>query len=353
MQYIDYDRKIEYSTLTKEATKIKMKEELLSEEMRLLYVALTRAREHLIITGIEKDLEKSLKEKENSLEGSRTDKINKGILKKAKSYLDWLELINIHNKEFKNCIDINYYNDLTDFNENENQESVINIQDIKVSEKVKELLNFEYYYKDLCKIESKTSVSKITKQSELKDITFKRPDFLETKTKLTNAEKGTLIHLIIQKLDYKKNYTREKIIELLEELQYKNIITKAHEEAIDIEKILRFTESKLFERISKAKNIYKEKPFYINIPANTLYETKLQDNILVQGIIDLYFIDENEKIVLVDFKTDFVEESEKELILKYKNQLGLYKQALEDGLKRKVDETYIYSLYLNKLIKIN
>ena len=131
MQYIDYDRKIEYSTLTKEAIKIKMKEELLSEEMRLLYVALTRAREHLIITWIEKDLEKSLKEKEELLENCKTDKINKGNLKKAKSYLDWLELVNLHNKNFKNYIDINYYNNLEEIKESKDTKATIIYQKLQ------------------------------------------------------------------------------------------------------------------------------------------------------------------------------------------------------------------------------
>ena len=85
--YIDSERKLQYSTLAKEAIKIKSKEEIISEEMRVLYVALTRAKERLIVTGISKDLEKDLKEKEELLNlYSKEDKINTNVLKKYKSY---------------------------------------------------------------------------------------------------------------------------------------------------------------------------------------------------------------------------------------------------------------------------
>ena len=77
------------------------------------------------------------------------------------------------------------------------------------------------------------------------------------------------------------------------------------------------------------------------------------ENILVQGIIDLYYIDKNGKLVLVDYKTDYVEaEKENELVEKYKEQLYLYKDALEKALNRKVDRMWIYSLYLNESIVI-
>ena len=94
VNYIDSDKKLQYSTLAKEAIKIKSKEEIISEEMRVLYVALTRAKERLIVTGVSKDLEKDLKEKEELLSlYLKDDKINKGLLKKYKSYLDWIELV--------------------------------------------------------------------------------------------------------------------------------------------------------------------------------------------------------------------------------------------------------------------
>ena len=102
-----------------------------------------------------------------------------------------------------------------------------------------------------------------------------------------------------------------------------------------------------------AKQVEKEKPFYINIPASEVYNEQVEENILVQGIIDLYYINENDELVLVDYKTDYVEAGkEKDLISKYSKQLDLYKQALESALHRKVDRVYIYSVFLEKEIEI-
>lgn len=103
--------------------------------------------------------------------------------------------------------------------------------------------------------------------------------------------------------------------------------------------------------MKKAKKVNKEKPFYINIPAKELYEEDVPEKILVQGIIDLYYINEKDELVLVDYKTDFVQREE-ELKEKYKTQLLLYKKALEEALCKKVDSIYIYSTFLGKEIEL-
>ena len=132
-------------------------------------------------------------------------------------------------------------------------------------------------------------------------------------------------------------------------MHQRNIITLKEKEAINPLKILEFTKSKIWKQLKDAKAIYKEKPFYIELPANEINSNNIDDNVLVQGIIDLYYITKDDKLVLVDYKTDYVEK-EVDLVNKYKVQLELYKNALEDALKRKVDKIYIYSVYLNKEI---
>ena len=95
----------------------------------------------------------------------------------------------------------------------------------------------------------------------------------------------------------------------------------------------------------------REKPFYITIPASELYGNNLQEEILVQGIIDLFYINSQDELILVDYKTDHIT-SKEELIQKYKKQLELYKRALEEALDKKVSKIYIYSTYLDKEIAI-
>ena len=87
------------------------------------------------------------------------------------------------------------------------------------------------------------------------------------------------------------------------------------------------------------------------LPASEIYGSDAKEKILVQGIIDLYYINKNDELILLDYKTDFVKE-ETDLIDKYKIQLDIYKRALEYSLKRKVDKVYIYSLCLQKAIEL-
>ena len=156
----------------------------------------------------------------------------------------------------------------------------------------------------------------------------------------------------MQKLNEKKDYNLEEINGLINELVSKEIITQKEAESINPYKILQFTKSNIWKELKEAREVFREKPFYINIPAKSIYE-KAQDEILVQGIIDLYYIDKHDNLVLLDYKTDYIENgNEQELINKYKNQLDLYKEALENALKRKVDKVYIYSVYLGKEIEI-
>ena len=366
VNYIDSEKKIQYSTLSKEAIKSISKDELLSEEMRVLYVALTRAKERLIITGVSKGVEEDLKEKEELLELYNEEKINKNILKKYKSYLDWIELVALNNKDDINMqINIIDKNDILEHKQ-EKEESVAirdfkdleeiatNIENRDDEEKLKEILAWEYNNIEASKIESKTSVSKIKMQNaidELTTISLNSPKFLKDEEKITGSRKGTIIHLCMQKLNPKEEYNQEKVNYILQNLVLKNIITAEEKEAVNISTILNFTKSKIWEELKNASLIEKEKPFYINIPAKDIYGNEIEDEVLVQGIIDLYYINKNNKLVLVDYKTDYVKNGE-ELIEKYKVQLEIYKTALEEALQRKVDKVYIYSTYLDKPIFI-
>ena len=256
--------------------------------------------------------------------------------------------------------------------------------------KIEVILNFEYKHKLATTIPTMSSVTqikqmqdnikggkvgkedkeeateKLNKSNLLKDnkagkehkeetaITFDKPKFLkeDKENKLTNAEKGTLVHLCMQHLNEKVEYNLEKIKELVEELEIKEIITSKEKENINLYKILEFTKSNIWKEMKKAKKLYKERPFFINISAKEIYKEEIEEKLLIQGIIDLYYINENDEIILVDYKTDYVERGkEQELIGKYKKQLELYCKAIEEANKKQVSRIYIYSVYLGREIE--
>lgn len=369
-QYIESDRYIEFKTLAKKALAIKAKNEAISEEMRILYVALTRAKEKLIIVGRQKDVNKKMSEKQKLLEIYSTiddNKINPYLLQKYKTYLDWLELIYLKegvantknlftvniNKREKTSVKIE--NEVEDISKKIIEESNKN-NDEQEKEKIKEVLNWQYKHQSIEGIPTKTSVSKLKENKEQEVQITQEPKFIneEAKTKLTGAQKGTLIHLCLQKMKETEEYNLEKITELIEELKDKEIITEIEAQNIDKEKLLEYTNSQLWTELKQAKEIHKEHPFYINIKASRIYNQinkEDDEDILVQGVIDLFFIDKDDKLILVDYKTDYVQ-NENELVEEYKGQLDLYKEALEQSLDKKVDKMCIYSVYLNKLIEI-
>lgn len=353
-KYINFERKIEYNTIAKEAIKIKSKTELLSEEMRLLYVALTRAKEKIIITGVEKDLQKALENKQKELDMyGGAQKIPLNLVKKSKTYLDWLEYVYLFNKE-KNIIEFNKIvleNEKTkEENDNKKEKKIDVIKDISKEQKeeLNKKLTWKYKYIESTKIEGKTSVSAIAKYGEKNIQIVEKPKFMQNIEILNKAEIGTLMHLILQKLDFRENYNEKTLNDLIQKLIYLNIVTEKQSQYIDKKRLLEFTKTELFKEIQNAKEIYKEQPFHMSV-----IDENTKESILIQGIIDLYYINQNNEIVLVDYKTEYVEKNnEQELIEKYKPQLKIYKKAIEEALNKNVEKVYIYSVYLNKEILV-
>ena len=336
-----------------------------------MYVALTRAKEKIIITGIQKDSEKEIEKitKEINRYKKQGDKINPILVKKYKKYLDWILLVYCYDKDkLCNITNLNVFNKQKLLKELKNEEKD-NINVLELLEenksnkerfmKIDKILSYSYPNKTSTIIPTKTSVTSIKQMKnkpKISDITqLPKPEFLRNKEqeKITSTQKGTLIHLCMQKLDEKQDYDLQKVKDLIENLQKKQIINDKEKESINPYKILEFTKSKIWSDLKEAKEIYREKPFYINIPAKEVYEDEnIDDKILVQGIIDLYYIGKNDDLILVDYKTDYVQ-NENELINKYKEQLKLYKKALELSYNKMVSKIYIYSTHLGRTIDIN
>ena len=364
VKYIDYDRQIEYDTLSKQAMKEKIRNETISEEMRVLYVALTRAKEKIIVTGYSN----ANKAHELAELVFKYKKINPMILKKYKSYLDWIRIVYEYNKaKMQELAEIKEFSkseviELCKKTSEQNEEDLnIEIEESAIQnlKEILKILQNKYQYEASTVIPTKTSVTEIKRimqnenESEVK-LEMPKPKFLQSdeETSIAGAEKGTLIHLCLQKLNlHKREYKLDEIKDLIQELVDKKIITLKEAEAINKWKIFNFAKSNIWKEMCEAKLVEREKPFYTNIPAKQIYGTDTEESILVQGIIDLYYINQKDELVLVDYKTDYVENQD-ELITKYKTQLDLYKTALEEALNKKVSKIYIYSTYLDKEIKI-
>ena len=383
---MDTTRKIKYSSIAKDAIKLKMKQETLSEEQRILYVALTRAKEKLYITGRSKDFNKYVQDKNKVLEmyESENIKLDAKLMKKANSYLDWIMYVYLFNQgrtitlkgesyKLSDIITLNVSNK-KDLLKALAKEEVVEQIDLKEKieqilknkseeenkkseQALEELLEWKYDYIVDTTLPTKSSVTKIKQEKikleeilkgiESEEVEYKKsytPKFMQEDKKISNAEKGTLVHLCIQRLDERKDYELKDIQNMILNLVEKEIITKNEADAIDVNLIYQYTKSQLFEELRQAKEVHKEQPFYINIPAKDVVSEaeNSKKNILVQGIIDLYYIDKNDNLILIDFKTDYIsqEPNAKEKILdKYKVQLEIYKTALEQALGRKVNKT--------------
>ena len=365
VKYIDYERQVQYDTLSKAAVRQISFNETLSEEMRILYVALTRAKEKLFITGIKKKYEKELQKMQEQINRyeKRNQKINPILVKKYIRFIDWILLVYFYdNSQLSEFVKLQVYNkkqvlDFCEQVENEDIDIYKILEKEKVTEeqieKIAQIFNKKYKYELSTKIPTKTSVTKLKQQEEKIQIDFKVPQFMkeEATTKLTGAQKGTLLHLCLQKLQIGVQYDINSIKELISDLVNKDIITKLEAENINCNAILEFTKSNIWKDMQSAKEVYREKPFYITIPAKEIYDEDVPENILVQGIIDLYYINKDNQTVLVDYKTDFVQKEE-ELINKYKIQLNIYKKALEEAFGKKVEYIYIYSTCLKKEINL-
>ncbi len=236
-------------------------------------------------------------------------------------------------------------------------------QEYEIDEKIKSQLEWEYPYKISCNIPTMTTVSKIKElenienyekreiQSETRKFKQekKMPEFAKEQETVTKARIGTLVHLSLQKLNEKEDYDIAKIENLIKSLLQKGLITKKESEAINKNDILLYTKSDLFNSLKQAKKICKETPFYFDISAKEIIKEEVDEKVLVQGIIDLYYIDKDDRLVLVDYKTDFVKREE-ELVTKYSKQLEIYKRALQEATGKKVDRVCIYSINLQKMI---
>ncbi|MFA9376320.1 MAG: helicase-exonuclease AddAB subunit AddA [Lachnotalea sp.] len=396
--YIDFANRVKAPTLIKRAMQKQIQMENLGEELRVLYVALTRAKEKLILTG-------AMSKIENKLIGwqqtqTNREKLSFREISEASNYMEWvLQAIMRHkdSEAFLNSYDVvaNSYllpfrehakyiikvikledlvNDeiITQITKEETKEELmqglVHIEDKKTQmNQINDNLNFRYQYEVDKNIHTKMTVSEIKKigqntDDENSSMPIMReeipvpllPKFLSEEVELIGADRGTAYHKVLQLLDFKSIETKADIQNQIEKMLEEHKITKAAKECIQLTKMERFFHSDLGSRMKKADcegKLYKERPFVIGVKASEINKSSAsQELILVQGIIDAYFEEEKE-LVIVDYKTDFVKD-ERELVTKYKIQLDYYTDALIKITDKNIKERIIYSINLDSILNL-
>lgn len=400
---VNQDYGVTYPSVIKQAVKSVIEKDLKSEEIRLLYVALTRAKEKLYIFATTKDYDKDYdKQSINVREG----KFNEAMIASNDSYykhllpvIKWYNEYETENKVL-NVVKIDVKSDttednlkellgvkeqdekrysMTDLIEKIKQNNEIQV-DSKKLESIKNNLEMEYKFIEDATTPSRVSVSalKAIKSEEEKldsdDIVvekveekdekyideeideeaikeaeksriaskFKLPKAIRQESEYTAVRKGILIHFILQNLDFsiEDKSTLKKFIDNLVDI---NTISKEDRKYISVSRIYNFLKSNIGRDLKDAKKIYREYEFIL--------EDESISRSLILGVIDLFYVTNEGKVVLVDFKTDKLDNDD-DFIKRYKKQLDIYKEAINELTDYKVDEVYIYSFNLNKAIKL-
>jgi len=409
---VDYKKRLSWPSAAKEAIKVKIKTETLSEEMRILYVALTRAKEKLIITGSTADKDKALN-KWFSMANTKEEKLSDYEMLNGRNYLDWIVPAALRHSRcedfrkeaasenlFKGLLiedsslwDIKFwsksdilmskssddlqshgFNDWMEdpaFDDGHGSLTLGN----KNFEEIDRRLSWKYEYLDAAYIPAKISVTELKRRfsdqssegsASMHYFTaklIKKPLFLEEKKGLSGAERGTIMHFIMQHLDLDeiKMNTETSYMKIINnqvnQMVEKDLLTVKQAESVDLKMIGRFFESELGKRMLAAKSINREIPFNIAIPFKELYpkENKKymeEETVLLQGVIDCFF-EEEDGVVLIDYKSDYVPKG-KEYVIKdrYQFQLDYYSRALEQITGKRVKAKYIYLFQLGEFFDI-
>ncbi|GAB6275181.1 MAG: helicase-exonuclease AddAB subunit AddA [Peptococcaceae bacterium] len=404
-QLIDAEKRLSYPTLAKLAVKRQLKLETLAEELRILYVAMTRAKEKLILVGSEKKLVKAAGGWCRYLSYPSWF-LPEAQLTEAKSYLDWL------------CPAIARHRDGTCLSQLAGSEKIPSseiardpscwlvslcpwgtqdkwrpqedateetktwlrlVQDLEpvpveneIMKKIDHNLSWNYPAAALVNKPAKASVTELkhrfAKQPEEEDYNatgifnpnlilpdrlapFKQPRFYQEHAHFTLAEKGTLMHLVMRYLDLKSDLDYDDLAGQVKLMVERELLTIEEAAAIDLAPIVKFWRSPLGRRVRAAAHVKRELPFSLALPAQEVYPDlsadpfRVKEVVFVQGIID-YLVFEDDSLFLIDFKTDYItRENLKETATYYRVQLNLYARAIQEIIYRPVKEKYLYFFY--------
>lgn len=328
------------------AISVLSKDDSVSEELRVLYVALTRAREHLEIIG-----SVNLKKNEDSFSFPEIlSSVSYTDVLSASSFLDWLFMARQNDSPIK-------YSKTECVGEEATQDEAYDIrvpQPVKCSERISDILSYTYPRQNLFKVKNKYSVSELKSgtlyedentsyQFNFSNSSLARPSYLNSDKVFTSAQKGSIMHYVTAHLNIYNGDIENQISSMN--------LTEKERGAVDIAALKTLLSSDMIERMKKSGSFYREAPFTFSKRLSEITENRSDDyDILIQGIIDCYF-EEPDGLVLIDYKTD-KNISEKEAIERYSVQIELYAEALTKKYNLPVKEKYIYLFDSGKFIGV-
>ncbi|MBQ8525097.1 MAG: helicase-exonuclease AddAB subunit AddA [Clostridia bacterium] len=375
LKIVDLERRVTYPSAARKAMRIIGEAELLSEELRVLYVALTRAREKLIITSYVSDAGKKISEAESLLE-SQGEVISSDAVLSAKSFIDWILMAVLRNPTCeletdisKSISDGSCFKCTVVAEENltltEHISRVVDFDeafDCTIDEEISRRLEYVYPHARLASVPRNISVTELKRmamgESEDAGSIFRKaplqpPEFIKDTGTVTGARRGTVIHMIMQKLDF-TSADYDGVVSQLQELRNNGSVTDAELESVDPADVSAFAASPLGRRITENyQSFSREFSFKYMMKAEDIYpDIDCEDEIIVQGIIDAFFEDKDGRIVLIDYKTDRITTTGADIAERYRAQLKYYSIALEKLLGKPVSECYIYLFDNGETIKM-
>lgn len=377
---VDPDKRIAYTSLPFLAMKEKKQLELKSEEMRVLYVAMTRAKEKLMLVATVKDAQKSI-DKWVDIAQSSSDRLPEYVRSRAKGFLDWIGPAVARHPDFslwqgqvhtglqhpsKWSFETIYVEDLREVfvespSPKNTDETIANVVSTEMMDEIERRFNAVYPFERSVNKRSKQSVSELKRLDQLRKeeepeffrpsqvqqaikSVYKRPAFLQQgERKLTSAEIGTAMHTAMQHMEMNLDSSKESIEAFVLQLADKQLLTSNEASAIKTEKLGAFLHSPLATRLRQAKQMLREVPFTYGLTDED------GDTQILQGIADCLFQEADGEWVLLDYKTDrikgvLITEASilREMHHRYGLQLSLYKQAIEHILAITIKEKILY-----------
>ena len=360
-----------FNTMPRSALAMEKRRGEMSEELRVLYVAMTRSKQKLIMLATpSRSAASYIAGVAKKLAGQR--EISPFAVRSVNALSDWLTmcaLLHPDGEVFREyagvSVDCESQADFrltcrvidTPFDDEESElidDNAVVIQESSFAvDELKKHVDFRYPYEGLSGLPVKVAASDLAHRLTEKayDRHLDRPAFLQGE-KLTSAEKGTALHAFMQYADFAA--AREDIGAQLKRLTDEGYLTQAQADSIDMDKAKRFIDSELVTQCLQADTVYKEYRFNVRIPAKLvdpdIDEALRKETVILQGAVDLAFV-EGGKLVIVDYKTDRVKDPDM-LKERYASQLLLYKDAMEECLGIPVKECLIYSIHHGTEIEV-